>query len=171
MYAEYAGLTPRAITLIEKLRVSPTESKSDILVRVLSPLAEPNETQQPGLDLGQGVRLYVGEKPLLFLSQSAKRNRRPDAVAEVRADGLYLDGQKVRPKKGNPLQPAMKLVQERKNHRNDRDELISLSAWRQWHVVRNETLYSILELKDPKLAHRRGRFLVTSYEIDEDLGL
>ena len=172
MYAEYAGLTSEAITLIEKLRLSPTESKSDILVRVLSRLVEPAANEQPGLDLGQGARLHVGEKPMLFLSQAAKRSRIPDAVGEVKADGFYLDGKKIRARKGNPLQPAMSLVQERKNHRNDKGELISLSAWRQWHVVREGKLCSVLELKDPNLAHRRGRLLATSTDLTpEQLGL
>jgi hypothetical protein len=116
--------------------------------------------------------LHVGEKPILFLSQAAKRSRTPDAVAEVKADGFYLDGKKVRARKGNPLQSAMKLIQERRNHRNHKGELISLSAWRQWHVVRDGKLCSILELKDPNLAHRRGRLLVTSTNRTlEQLGL
>jgi hypothetical protein len=34
--------------------------------------------------------------------------------------------------------------------------LISLSAWRQWHVVRDEKLVRLFDLKDPAKARRRG---------------
>jgi hypothetical protein len=49
----------------------------------------------------------------------------------------------------------MRLVQERKGHRNAKSEIISLSAWRQWHVVRDGRLFSMFELKDPTLARKR----------------
>jgi hypothetical protein len=173
MYAEYVGLTPEAIALTEEFRLSPKESKSDILVRVLSPLVSNGSAGPSYLDLGQGARLSVGERPVLFLSEDSRRQGNPDAVAEVRNDGFYLDGRKVVPSRGNPLQPAMQLVQERKRHRNSRGELISLSAWRQWHVVRDGRLLSMLELKDPRLAHKRGRRIskLASHLTLKELGL
>ena len=64
----------------------------------------------------------------------------------------------------------MRIVQERKNHRNGKGELISLSAWRQWYVSRDGKFVSMLELKDPKLARRRGREVgeLTMEDILED---
>jgi hypothetical protein len=178
MYAEYAGLTSEAVTLIEHLRKSPSESKSDILVRILSPLVESSRMIEPSLppprflNLGQGARLVVGEKAFLFLSKAAKKANRADAEGEVRTDGLYLNGQKVKASRANPLQAAMRLVQERKGHRNDSGQIISLSAWRQWHVIRSGHLIPIFELKDRAMAHTRGRRLLTkSDQSAEELGL
>lgn len=159
-YSEYAGLTTEASALIERHRQSPIESKSQILVRVLSGAnGQPAMAGVNGdyLDLGQGVRLRAGERPVLFLSEEAKRKGQPDAVAEVRSDGFYLDGKRIEPSKGSVLQPAMKIVQERKKHRNADGDIISLSAWRQWHVVRDGKMFSMVELKDPALARKRGR--------------
>jgi hypothetical protein len=51
----------------------------------------------------------------------------------------------------------MRLVQEKINHRNEAGKIISLSAWRQWHVERGGQLIPVLELKDPALARKRGR--------------
>jgi hypothetical protein len=170
-YAEYPGLTAEAVALIEQHRRSPFESKSQILVRVLS---DPNgrataRVPDPDLDLGQGARLRVGERPVLFLSEEAKRKGQPDAVAEVRADGFYLEGKRIEPSKGSVLQPAMKIVQERENHRNANGEIISLSAWRQWHVLREGKLFSIVELKDPALARKRGRITAAQAVTLEDI--
>lgn len=169
--AEYVGLTPEAIGLIERCRTMPDETRSDIIVRALSPIVGPITPRPDGLfDLGQGAHLAVGEKPILFLSEDAKRRNKPDAIAEIRSDGFYLEGRKIEPSKGSVLQPAMRIIQERKGHRNSRGELISLSAWRQWHVVRNGQLRSMLELKNPELAHRRGRRELTLEDL-EDLEL
>jgi hypothetical protein len=159
VYSEYVGLTAEASALIERHRQTPIESKSEILVRVLLGLNGRTASAVPAgfLDLGQGAWLRVGEKPVLFLSEEAKRKGQPDAVAEVRKDGFYMDGKRIERSKGSVLQPAMKMIQERKKHRNDKGEIISLSAWRQWHVVRDGRLLSMVELKDPALAHKRGR--------------
>lgn len=171
MFVEYAGLTQEAATLVECFRASPSETKSDILVRVLAPLRAPLKRDDIAeLDLGQGARLRVGEGVVLFLSEDSKRARQPHATAEVRHDGFYLFGKKIEPSKGSVLQPAMRLVQEKVNHRNDKGEIISLSAWRQWHVVRGGQLVSIVELKDPALARKRGRALSTPLTAEE-LGL
>jgi hypothetical protein len=110
------------------------------------------------LELGQGVRLRPGERPVLYLSERAKRDDRPDAIAEIRRDGgFYLDGHRIEPLNRSVLQTAMKLVQQRKGHRNSKGELISLSAWRQWHVCRRDRMVSMVDLKDPKLTYKRPR--------------
>jgi hypothetical protein len=178
MYAEFVGLTSQAVTLIECFRKSPSESKSDILVRVLSPLvklpprADPLPIRPRWFDLGQGARLIIGEKIFLYLSKAAKKTDRADAVAEVKADGLYLDGRKVKASRGNPLQSAMRAIQEKKGHRNDAGKIISLSAWRQWHAIREGQLVPVFELKDRTLAHTRGRKLLNSANLSaEELGL
>lgn len=108
-----------------------------------------------GLDLGQGAVIYVGEELYLFLSEIEKENNTPAAVAEVKGDGLYLYGEKIKPSRKSVLQPAMKIVQEEKDHRNSKGELVSLSAWRQWHVLRDGKFVRILDIKDPFLARRR----------------
>ena len=132
-----------------------------LIVRVLSSLIPPHRARSTEfLDLGQGVRLHIGERPVLYLSQAAEKKEPPDAVAEIRSDcGFYLDGQKIESSspRGNPLQAAMKLVQERKGHRNAKGEIMSLSAWRQWHVDRDGRRVSMFELKDPALARKRTR--------------
>ena len=175
MYAEYVGLTSEALSLIEQFRASPSESRSEILIRALSQVTRPELQSGAYLDLGQGAQLRIGETPILYLSEDAKRWRKADAIAEVRADGFYLDGRKIRPSKGSVLQPAMKLVQERKGHRNSLGELISLSAWRQWYVIRDGKLLSMFELKDPALARRRSRSVVLNEDqqraLAEALGL
>jgi hypothetical protein len=170
-FVEFAGLTQEAAMLIEAFRQSPSETKSDILTRVLSHLhkTEPAEDQDE-LDLGQGAKLRVGEKVYLFLSKETKDAKKPVAVALVKGDGFYLWDKKIEPSKGSVLQPAMKLVQERVGHRNDSGELVSLSAWRQWHVAREGKLVPIVELKDPRLAHTRGRSVSFSTDANsEDL--
>lgn len=108
-----------------------------------------------GLDLGQGAVIYVGEELYLFLSEGDKVDKTPAAVAEVREDGLYLYGKRIESSGGSILQSAMKIVQAEKNHRNSKGELISLSAWRQWHVLRDGKFVRIFDIKDPALA--RGR--------------
>ena len=165
---EYAGLTQEAATLIEGFRTSPGESKSDILVRVLRPGSDGSKSPPVGgIDLGQGVVLPVGEKLYLYLSEDAKRSRKANAVAEVMADGFYLSGKKIEPSHGSVLQPAMKQIQEKIGHRNERGEIISLSAWRQWHVLRDGNLVPVFELKAPNLARKRGR--VWSNRTDKSL--
>jgi len=178
MIVEYAGLTQEASTLIEGFRQSPTESKADIIVRVLSPLSRPAfapaqpSAAQKYLDLGQGVKLVVGEKAYLFLSLATFREERPQAVAVVGEDGFYLDGKLVPVSNKSYTQPAMKVVQEKLGHRNNDGELISLSSWRQWHVIRRNKYTPLEELKDPKLARKRStsKSLVSKFTA-EDLAL
>jgi hypothetical protein len=155
---EYAGLTKQAASLVEAHRKSPNETKSDILVRLLSASGPPAADHAGSeFDLGQGAKLRAGEKIFLFLSEEAKKARRAHAIAEVKSDGFYLLGNKIEPSKGSVLQPAMHLIQEKLGHRNEKGEIISLSAWRQWHVERGGKLVPVLELKDPALARKRGR--------------
>lgn len=174
MYAEFVGLTPEAIVLIERLRKSPEETKSEILQRVLGPIAlgsrAGDELIDEKFDLGQGVWLRVGEKPMLFLSKDAKQSMKPDGIAEIRADGFYLSGKRIHESPRRALDPAMKSVQKTKGHLNEKGELISHSAWRDWHVLRDGRLLSLFELKDPTLAQKRGRH-VRSTLTAEQLGL
>jgi hypothetical protein len=170
-YVEYAGLTKEASTHLERLRKDPSETKSDIIVRVLSSgLAEPMSSfQMPSFNFGQGVRVPVGERLFLFLTRNVSRQNQPDAIAEIREDGFYLDGKKIMPSKGSVIQPAMKIIQERKNHRNKHGKIISLNAYMYWHVIRNGKLVRLDDLKDPRLERRRHR---TNREISlSDLGL
>jgi hypothetical protein len=163
---EYVGLNHEALSLIEGFRQAPTETRCDIIIRCFSLLQEreAESTSAPidaWFDLGEGARVRVGEKLFLYLSKKDAAHRgHPDAVIDVRADGLYMEGKKLPlSRRGNSLDPAMKLIQERKNHRNEKGELVSLSAWRQWFVIRDGKLISMLELKDPALARTRGRYL------------
>ena len=159
VFVEFVGLTQEAASLIEGKRLSPNETKSDILVRVFSADTPPEapEPVEPTLDLGQGAKLRVGETIYLFLSEQSKRLRHPEGQAEVRSDGLYVNGKKVKPAKGSAHHAAMKQVQEKRNHRNEKGELISLSAWRQWHVEREGKMVALQALKSTELAHRRSR--------------
>ena len=168
MYAEYVGLTAEVIALIEQFRQTPNESKSDIIGRQFT-AALSGVRSSKMFEFGQGAKVPVGEPLFLFLSEEAKRRNEPDATAEVRSDGFFLEGKKVEPSKGSVLQPAMKIIQERKGHRNGQGELISLNAWRQWYVVRDRKFIPLTELKDPTLARKRGRD--ASNITLEDLGL
>lgn len=156
MIIKYIGLTAEAAALIEGRRSRPDQAEWEIIVDALkpsakSPVATPPGLPRVGLDLGQGVKLNVGERLFLFLNERSKRARKPDGLAEVRADGLYVEGRRIEPSRGTPLQPAMQIFQRRVDPR-----MVSLSAWRQWHVLRDKTFVPLVELKDPELAHRRG---------------
>jgi hypothetical protein len=122
------------------------------------------------IDLGQGVEVEAGERLSLFLWKASKAKEVPEGTAEFREDGnLYLEGRRVQPSRGSAIQPAMQAIQARLNHRNPKGEIISLSAWRQWHVWRDGKFVSLCELKDPKWA--RGRRHVTVDLNPEDLGI
>lgn len=173
MYSEFVGLTSDVTTLIERLRKSPDESKSDILKRVLTPLVpapKTNPTSLANFELGQGVMLTEGETLLLFLTKSAKQAMKPDGSAEIRKDGFYMNGKKINSSPKRALNRAMKMIQEKMGHKNDRGEIISHSSWRDWHVLRDGRLFSLDELKNPALAHRRGMHKRQSLTL-EDLGL
>jgi hypothetical protein len=172
MIVEFAGLTHERCTLVERFRRSPTETKADIIERVLSSLLEPSANCKDFLDLGQGAKALVGETLMLFLPGTEKRREHPDAVATARADGLYMDGLKFEASRGSPLHPAMRMVQERKGHRNEKGEIVQLSAFRQWYVVRDGKLVQVGEIKDPALSRRRGRTeSLVSNLTAEELGL
>jgi hypothetical protein len=155
MYDEFVGITQHVDYLIERNRIRPGETKCEILARVLgnSNSADP-EDKPVGLDLGEGVRLSVGEMLYLFLHK--RKQIKEDATAEIKEDGLYMGGQKIVPSKGSLLQPAMQIVQRRLNHYNNEGQLVSLSAWRQWHVLRDGKLVRLFDLKDPAKAKKRG---------------
>lgn len=161
MIVEFAGLTQSSAALIEKFRKDPSETKSDIIERVLGQLVSVPAAPEPAAvtyDLGQGATLFAGEKLYLFLFKNSRRTGKPEAIMEVRANGLYWNGKKVKPSKGSVLQPVMKEMQARLDHRNNKGELISLSAWRQWHVLRDNQFIPVEDLKDPALAYKRRSF-------------
>jgi hypothetical protein len=93
----------------------------------------------------------------LFLSKEAKSARKYDGIAEVGADGIYVEGKKVTPSKGSAIHPAMVQFQRKANHVRTDGSPVSLSAYRQWHVVRLGDLVPLDDLKDPALARTRGR--------------
>jgi hypothetical protein len=147
MITKYVGLTAEASVLIENRRTRPDQAEWEIIVEALKPA--PVRSME-SLDIGQGVVLIAGETLYLFLSEGSKKARKPDGAAEVRSDGIYVDGRKIEPSRGSSLQPAMQIFQERSKH------VISLSSWRQWHVLRDKRFIPLVELKDPALARRRG---------------
>jgi hypothetical protein len=152
-YDEFIGITQRVDHLIERNRIAPDETKCEILSRVLGGNEPLNlKGKFAGLDLGQGVQLNIGEKLYLFLR---KKQDKPEAIAEVTEDGLCMDGQKIIPSKGSFIHPAMQIVQRRLNNRNRKGLLISLSAWRQWHVLRDGRFVKLFDLKDPTKAKKR----------------
>ena len=172
-FVEYIGFRREDSTLVERFRRDASETKIDIITRVLASLLPSEDAREVEfIDVGQGAKVRVGERVLLFLPGSVKRAADPDAVAEARRDGLYMEGTKIEATRGSQLHAAMRVVQGRKGHRNEKGEIVQLSAFRQWHVVREGKLVPVLELKDPALAHRRGRTLATSTHLSaEDLDL
>ena len=157
MFAEYVGLEQDVASQIEARRENPTETKSDILRRLLGVRSEPDIVANPNqlIDFKQGIRLPVGERLYLFLFKPNGVDQKPDGMAEVKVDGLYLEGVKVPPSKGSALAPAMHHIQVRLNHVDDNGKPVSLSAYQKWYVVRDEKLVQLDQLKDPQLRRRR----------------
>lgn len=156
MFAEYVGLSQKVASKIESYRVHDEETKDDILWRILAESTGAEEQLQlVHFSFGQGVKLPVGETLYLYLSKPNSASQKPDGVAEVRVDGLYLDNERVIPSHGSVLAPAMHAIQERVGHQNNEGKLVSLSAYRQWHVIRDGKLVSLDELKDPAQKRRR----------------
>jgi hypothetical protein len=168
VFAEYVGLTAEAVALIEGVRNSPSESKSDILIRVLAPVQKmvPEGKSSEFKDYGEGIRIRYGEQMFLFLTKTAKDASRPDARGEVRPDAFYLDGTPCGPSHKRPFQQAMRKVQERKGHVDQNGKPTSLSSMRQWHVVRDGQFRSLDEIKDPRLRRRRGRHQIDLSGLD-----
>lgn len=160
MFVEYVGLEQDVASEIEARRETRSETKNDILRRLFGerPMLQEADTSPAHIDFGQGIRLPVGERLYLYLTKPKDVNQKPDGLAEVKNDGLYLDGDFIVPSNGSSLAPAMHTVQARLNHVNEKGDLISLSAYRQWYVVRSEKLVSLDHLKDPKLRrHRKSK--------------
>ena len=157
MFAEYVGIEQDVASQIEAWRENPSETKSDILRRVFRerPGVDGAGDSSPLLDFGQGIGLPVGELLYLYLSKPNSVGQMPDGVAEVREDGLYLDGKRISPSRGSLVTPAMKEVQRKLNHVNRKGELIMLNAFLHWYVVRSEQLVPLDLLKDP--SQRRTR--------------
>ena len=124
--------------------------------------------------LGQGVTAHVGEKLYLFLDEQAKKSRKPHGVAEVRADGLYVEGKKVSASRRSYITPAMRIFQDKLGHTNADGAMVSLNAYLKWHVLRDDKLVSLKDLKNPALARKRGQGL-TPEQLENitlaDLGL
>jgi hypothetical protein len=152
---KYVGLTAEASALIESQRRRPDQTESEIIVEALRPVAQ---AVRAVFDLGQGVRLPAGERLFLFLNEQSKKEKKPDGGAEVgpNADGLYVSGRKVEQSRGSPLAAAMLIFQKKAVAEDRAEKIVSLSAWRQWHVLRDGRFVPLVELKDPALAHRRG---------------
>lgn len=156
MFSEYVGLSQRVASLIEAERLDSSETKDEILWRILKSGETIGAPEAPPCrDFGQGVLLPVGEKLYLFLSKPNGADDKPDGIAEVRLDGLYLDGKRIEASHGSEITPAMRQVQIRSGHFNARGQIVSLSAYRQWHVVRDGRLIALDELKTPDKKRRR----------------
>ncbi len=157
IFPEYVGLSQEVACMIEAHRFDPDETKNDILLRIITkkPLKFEGPAQPPLVDLGQGVRLPVGEKLYLYLSKPNDCSQKPHGIAEIKADGLYVENKKILPSRGSSIAPAMHLYQWRHGHMNSGGKLKSLSAYRQWYVIRDGSLIPLEELKDPKLARKR----------------
>lgn len=156
MYSKFIGLTAETAVLIEGRRKRPEQSENDILLEALRPAPPPAANLTVPVDLGQGVTVYVGEKLYLFLHEDTKKARKPAGVAEVRADGLYVDGKRVERSRRSAITPAMRIIQNRVGHRLN-GHLISLNAFIKWHVVRDGQLVRLEDLKDPAKKRKRGR--------------
>ena len=158
MFSEFVGITQEVASSIESRRLDPTETKNDILRRILE-LCDPTACDQPvpNIDLGQGVEVAVGESLYLYLRKPKSPKHQPDGIAEVRGDGLYIDSEKVQPSKGSVVTPAMHIFQRRQGHFNPAGNLISLSAYRQFYIKKDGRLVRLDDLKDPQKArHRRS---------------
>ena len=154
MFAEFVGVTQEVSGLIEARRNDPAETKNDILLRILSASHAIDAGPLPTfLDVGQGVRIADGEQLYLFLSK-AGREKKPDGIAQVRDGSLYLGGERIPPSHGSVLAPAMHKIQRRIGHMSN-GKPISLSAFRQWHVIRDNKFVALDQLKDPKLRRTR----------------
>lgn len=154
-YAEYAGLTAEAVRLIEEHRKDPAETKSQILVRALGSPAP--ESHPEAFDYGEGIKIFEGEQLFLFLPGTPMRADHATAHAVVRKDGFYLEGKNIGPAEKRQFTPAMKMVQQKLKDFNEKGELKSLSAIRQWHVLRDGKLQSLESIKNPELARKRKR--------------
>lgn len=160
-YAEFVGLTAKAIALIEQARQSPSESKSAILVRVLTPTQlhasrDVYDADAVWFDYGEGIRIREGEPLFLFLNRPNRYENKPDAKAEIRKDGFFLDGEYVGPSDRRQFTPAMKIVQAQKKNVDGEGKPMSTSAMRRWCVLRGEELVRLDDIKDPKLARKRN---------------
>lgn len=157
MYSKFVGISQEVASLIEARRLNARETENDILLRVLSEQTGAADDDASYYAIGQGARLKVGELMYLFLTEQSKKEHKPHGIAVVKEDGIYVDGRRVEPSRGSAIHPAMQYFQAKNNHRNDKGELVSMSAWRQWYVIRNSKLVQLGELKEPSLARRRGR--------------
>ena len=171
-FVKFVGLTQEAAEAIERKRQRADESESEIVARELGSRSTPsgpvNGAGPPTLDFGQGIKLPMGQELYLFLSKTDAQSGRIAATGKVRAAGVEVGGRLFERHRGSYLQRPMKLVQERLNHRNAAGELLSLSAYQQWHVKKNGEFVPLDDLKDEKLRRRRRPTLDLSLD-DIDL--
>jgi hypothetical protein len=157
MYDEFIGISQEVSFQIEMLRSNVQETKNDILKRVLLKNSVAAAQSVPNLiDLGGGLHLPEGEKLYLFLSKPGGVQDRPDGLAEVRSDGLYVDGKAVQKSRLSLLHPAMKHYQRLANHFDKKGSLISLNAYEKWHVIRRHELVAVDGLRDAKKRRKRS---------------
>lgn len=157
MFAEYVGIEQDVASAIEAGRENASETKNDILRRIFREWGGTKAAAggTPPLDFGQGIRLPIGERLYLYLSKPNGVGQKPDGIADVKDGGLYLGDRRITPSHGSVITPAMKEIQRQVGHVNQNGDLISLSAYRQWHVIRGGQLVPLDRLKDP--AQRRTR--------------
>jgi hypothetical protein len=152
MFSEYVGLTQTVASEIETRRITATETKSDILARIFAERITPVLSRQidaPSLvDLTQGMSVSEGELLYLYLQKPNSASEAPIAKAVFRSGEIYMGSKRVeRPYRGNGLAKAMKDAQIAVGHVDAKGNPISLSAYRQWHVIRGGKLIPLEELK------------------------
>jgi hypothetical protein len=170
---KYVGQTAETETLVNMLRRHPTESDDDVIQRALRSLVE-RPTAIVGCDLGSGVRLAQDEAIKCYVRLASMDNREPDGVAVARDGALFIDGQRVLPRRsGKWLQAALSLVQKRVGHLSpSTGEPISLDAWEHWFVTRNGERVAVDALRDPDMVQRRlARSSDLSHFGADELGL
>ena len=158
MFVKYVGLTTEAAQAIESKRKTTVESESDIIVRELGAGSAQVGASTPGsgeLDLGQGIKLGVGETIHLFLSKTDALNGRPVGSATITPNGLLVEGVLFGKDRGSYVQKPMQFYQERHSHLGADGKLVPLSAYRQWYAYRDGKLLPLEALKDPSKTRRR----------------
>lgn len=171
---KFVGLTAEAALAVELHRQSAKETESDIISRVMGSQnkasageeATVKPSGEPKLDIGQGISLVVGETLYLFLSKSDALRNRPAKAARVTPAGIELDGRLFSPERGSYVHKPMRYVQEQLGHTGANGQPTSLSAYRQWHAMRDDKMVSLESLKDPEKARRR-RSNLTSISAEE----
>jgi hypothetical protein len=160
MYAKFIGISAETAATIERARIHPEESEDQILARVLGTKAPTTKSPPPvrrRFKLGFGAWLDEGEQLFFFRSKESYDKGKAEAVAAIIDSAFVLYGAEIQPSRGSYLQPAMQLVQRKLRDFNEQGKLISLDAWKYWHVVRQGKFVPVSTLRDPNLVVRRKR--------------